>query len=672
MPNSSDFRAPPVSSSNDQKIGWHREACVQAGQQWLKGQRAYASIAEAKRLILDSNTDVVPHGQSAVNIPRAKRQIRELVSIMANLRPTASNKTDNIEYQQQADVLNAVDRSWWYSTFADRRFRDAFQAAAVTGTVYVSHVWDPDLRGFGRGDIRTDVYGADEVYLINPPRDHNIQSCYAVVFCHRVPIHLVHQRYPLLAHLIVPDHGTQAYTQQGLDYVQGFMNSPMKHLSGKFDTAVKLDDVFPTCDVYETYIYDLSVNLTDHEVTMGEQGTSWEYKVPSFGSQILTGTNSWEGLPNYRKATIDDARLYPLRRRMICTSTVCLEDGTSPWWCGLVPATRFSFDDWWCEALGFPLSRDVQSIEQDANELLRGISDGAKVALDPPMTYDENLVSERLAQRLNPRLPGQRLKGNMQMGDMMKALLPPGYSNLPVYIPELVKYLNEQQDFIIGVRDLVAMAKARQVPSSDSLEKIAEMAGPLSEDMTRSMERGMRDLGEFRRWLNFQFRTKKQRLQILGENGLTEQDYDFDPGTIIPSHLPDEDQSAGPSRYTAVERARQHAGNFYYHVVAGSMGRLQSMSNKLLLLQLQARGFPLDPWTLAELYEIDNFGAPPEGTKDIMTRWIAWQHIQHELAAELQGMVQGPETRGRPASGNLPPRIRQKEGGTRSTISQSG
>ena len=58
-----------------------------------------------------------------------------------------------------------------------------------------------------------------------------------------------------------------------------------------------------------------------------------------------------------------------------------------------------------------------------------------------------------------------------------------------------------------------------------------------------------------------------------------------------------------------------HALNFYYYVVPNSMARRQSNYNKLVLLQLQKTGFPLDPWTLAELYEIDNFGAPPAGNQ---------------------------------------------------------
>lgn len=675
---SDDYRCPPQSATHDTKVGWLREV-VQTGEQWLKQQRAYPSIDEALDLVLSVPEEQLPKDMSKIRIPRTKRQIRELVSIMANLRPTASNKTDNRAYYDQAEIFNGIDKWWWFNTFADRRFREAFQQAAVTGTGYASHVWDPDFHRPGQGDIATDIFGAKDVYLIQPPRDHDLQRCYAVVIKRKVPLWMVQAAHPTKAHLIAPDHGTKAWTQKGLDYVQSFISSPLKHLTQGVDENTR-DEVWPTCDVYETYIMDRSINMTGHEITMGEPGSSWEYRVPSYGSEVLTGTNGWEGLPLYRKATAKDAMLYPMRRKMVATANVMLYDDTSQWWHGDVPLARFTFDDWPTEALGFSLTRDVSTIENDANQILRGISDGALIALDPPLQYDENLVSDRLANKLNARLPRQRLKGNLSMGDMIKPLLPNGYSQLPNYIPDHVKFLFEQGDFLIGVRDLLAMAKAKQVPSSDTLEKIMEMAGPLAQDMTRSMEQGMRLLGEHRRWLNMQFRTVKQRMEILGANGTTETDFDYDPGIMVPSHLSDEDPQMGPSKYSVVERAKRHAAQFHYHVVPNSMAKIHQMSNKLLLLQLEkSSGFPLDPWTKAELFEIDNFGAPPIMLKEnpddedvpartILEKWMMWQHILRELAEQAQGGQ--PQAKGRPASGKKSPKLQQKSG-NRTTVTQS-
>ena len=672
----SDYRMPQQSATMDTKAGWLRET-IQAGQQWLRSQRAYPSIAEARDLILSVPEEQQPKDLSKIRIPRTKRQIRELVSIMANLKPTAANKTDNAKFYDTAEIFNKMDRWWWFQTFFDRRLRQVFQRAAVDGTGYASHVWDPDFFGKNRGDIRTDVYGADQVYLIQPPADHDLQECYAVFMKRRVAIWKVQAKYPMMAHMITPDHGASGWTQKGLDYVQsfGFRSSPLKHLTGPVDDEdPDRDSVWPTCDIYEGYITDLSMNMTGSEVTMGRPGSSWEYKVPAFGSEIPTGTNGWEGTPLYKKANEDDAQLYPMRRKIVATgNNLILYDDTSEWWHGKVPLARFTFDDWPTEALGFSLVRDVMTIEDDANQLLRGISDAARIRLDPPLQYDENLVSEGLAARLNTRLPRQRLKGNLSMGDMIKPLLPANYADLPNYIPDVVKFLFEQGDFIIGVRDLLAITKAKQIPSADSLEKIMEMAGPLAQDMTRGMEMGMRDLGEQRRWFNLQFRSARRRLELFGDDGTTKDDFDYDPGNLVPSHMEGEDPEK-ESKFSQLERAKRHAGAYEYRVVPNSMARLQQMGAKLLLLQLEGKGFPLDPWTKAELFEVDGFGPPPineetgEQCNTILERWVAFQHMLRELAEE-GGQPQQPQ-KGRPASGNRSPQLKQKSG-NRSTVQQS-
>src|SRR5262245_13438392 len=260
----SDYRAPAAAASQDTKVGWLREIISQ-GEQWLKQQRPYLAIDEALDQILSPAREAVPEDMSRGRVPRAKRQIRELVSILSNLRPTAANKSDNPKLYEQAVILNKIDKWWWYNTFADRSFREGFQETAVTGTGYVGHTWDPDFHGPGRGDIRTDVWGARDVYLINPPRDHDLQRCYAVITRSRVPVHLLWAKYPLRAPELAPDHGAKAWTQKGVDVVQSFMTSPLRALAG-IHLEDGRDDIFPTCDVYEATILDLSINTSGYDI----------------------------------------------------------------------------------------------------------------------------------------------------------------------------------------------------------------------------------------------------------------------------------------------------------------------------------------------------------------------------------------------------------------------
>jgi hypothetical protein len=250
----------------------------------------------------------------------------------------------------------------------------------------------------------------------------------------------------------------------------------------------------------------------------------------------------------------------------------------------------------------------------------------------------------------------------------MKNLLPPGYQNIQPYVFEFMKWLADTQGWIIGSQDVLALTKAKQIPSEGTMEKMLQMAGPLSQDMAREMEQAMRDAGDLRRWLNCQFRTKKDVLRMLGDDGLSIAKVDFDPISLVPSHLEGEDPTK-PSSYTLIERAKEVCSQTVYHVIPGSMARMtQSYQKQMLILLMKQTGFPVDPWTLADLWEIDNFGPKPDDGDTILKRWILWQEFMAELA-QKGGGPQG-EKRGRPSKPNGSaggPRLKSKDSGTRVT-----
>jgi hypothetical protein len=154
--------------------------------------------------------------------------------------------------------------------------------------------------------------------------------------------------------------------------------------------------------------------------------------------------------------------------------------------------------------------------------------------------------------------------------------------------------------------------------------------------------------------------------------------------------MPGEDKNTS-SRFNKFQRARQHADNFFFQVTPGTLHEITQMSQKLLYLQLQRAGFPMDPWTLAEVMQIPNFGPAPQGTNTVMERWVAWQRMRMEEQAEMQSQLanaaQGAQVAGaanamhaaagaarpvgRPPTAQVAPHLEQKDGGTRTTISES-
>ncbi len=218
----------------------------------------------------------------------------------------------------------------------------------------------------------------------------------------------------------------------------------------------------------------------------------------------------------------------------------CIRDGPSYWWHGYCPVIPFSMDDWPWEFLGYSAIRDGASVQDSAQQLLRAIEDSANARLRPPLAYDEDAFSKTFMERFDPRQPGQKVPFNMSMNEAMKILVPSSYYDIPVSFFTHIKDLFELIGNLLGVKDLTAIAKARQIPSADAMEKMAEMAGPLMTDLSRSMEASIRLIGEMVKGLFFQFYDAPRRVQVMGQDGMTETDYDYEPGNLVPSHMPGE------------------------------------------------------------------------------------------------------------------------------------
>jgi hypothetical protein len=122
----------------------------------------------------------------------------------------------------------------------------------------------------------------------------------------------------------------------------------------------------------------------------------------------------------------------------------------------------------------------------------------------------------------------------------------------------------------------------------------------------------MKFIADCNRYYFLQFYDIERRIKILGESGVTKEDFDYNPGTLIPSSLPNEPVlSNGVYASTQAERARQHAQNFRTTIEPTSLHQITHMQRKLLLMQATKLipGYPMvDPETLAKELDLPNWG----------------------------------------------------------------
>ncbi len=642
----------------------------QAGQDFIESFGAYDEISRSLDILTRDNAIKPSAGMSTISINKCKKEMRELVACISNLRPMEQASTGNQDMRDSVIKLNKVCKHWWINTFADLKYRECAQYACGLGTGYMWPWWDNNFYGDGRGDIGVVCLGPSSVLPVMVTDDFDLQKAYAVTVTRETPLHLIQANYPANAHLVTPTNDFPGWirrfkkeTKRAVNGVLGVLATPQKPTGARM----------PSVEVNYTWIWDQSVNNTGREIPMGRPGTSWYYVVHYIGQVIDSGFRDPRGTPIPRTCTAEDCKMFPLRRLVIWTEDTVLYNDTATDLHGRVPLVQMRFDDYPWDFLGYSIVHDTWKIQRSKNRLLRVMEDSAHCRLEPPMAIDENF-SQGAGARINTRRPGGLTAIPMAMGDPLKPLLPPAYYDIPEAVFKLLGFLDDQQDSMALVKDLMALAKAKQVPSADSIEKIMEMAGSVPQDIARRGEKVTCDFARLWYPMALQHYGTRRLIQVLGNDGVTMESVDLTPGELIPSHLPGEDKSK-PSNFQTWERCRYVIDQMDISIEPYSQASVSRIGRALVLLQMKKAGMPIDSWTIAKSSNID-LGPEPEGTSNVYERWIWEQEAHAQLAKELQEAMGGPgapgqQGRGRPNSNQRPPSVKQKDGGTRSTVTTS-
>jgi len=701
---SSDYRCPLPGQEKFQgddlrRIGWLKEA-IQEGNNYLKLQRAYNMLDKALDVIGGIEDEPIPQSLSDIYTNRLKRQAREVVATISNMKPIWSYKTDNDLFTKQSLILNKLVSGWWYQTFADQKIKKAVQWAMIS-TGYIMPYWSRKYWRSGKGEIDLAVFGPRDVLPIQIGRDHDLQKAYTVIICNEVPIAQAHAMFPEFADKIKPNRNAPTWFNSMMSRMRKITSRYPRHLMDivggqKEDSSPS----GPTVDIYYCYIMDGAINRTGKPVRMGKPGSSWHYEVPYLGQEIRDQTLEDRLI---RPATEEDCKLYPLRRLMIATDSTILQDDTSPYWHGMVPLAKFTIDEWPDQFLGYSVIHDAYTIQKAMNVNLRAYQDYVSKTLRPDVTYDPDGRAKSEIKRYDPRLPGQKIPLNKSLGDEIGFLqFPPLQAN----ILEFHEVLKQEMDHLMAIPDMKDLARANQIPAQDTLEKLMEIAGPVVQDMSRNLEKTMHDLGEMVKTMFYQFYTESRKVSMLGSLAMTEEDFQYDPGMLIPEKTREaESTQEGPKWLIPPkwEKARLLKDSCTFHIMPGSLHQITQTQYKLFLLQFWRDGrFPMDPQTVAEGFNMSNFGTIPGNPLTMLERWQAWteievnrqvaiqmkmaqaqMQIQAEMAAAQQASGLGqlaeaaaasiePKAKeGRPPTAQKPPHMETKEGGTRPTIAES-
>jgi hypothetical protein len=668
---------------NPQVLGWIQEAIAE-GDRINRSDPSYDVIERAQLYLVGEQLGperlrlkYIP--QTIINETRKATQAH--VSALTDIKPVFGWKTENEAYKLQANLLNRYAITEWITNMYDIDLGDVVKYSLIAGTGDLVVDWDPHT-GMG-GAHQLSARDPRDTLAIRPAMTKSPQFWEGVVLREEHSVNALRAMYPTKRDYFRPS------TDTALSRVMGRFRTafaklitpsdPLDQLAqqaGAHTRTTRSGNVV----IYRTYLHDRTRNLTAKPIAMGTPGSAWAYLVPP------------QGL------------LYPRGRLIVCTDYHVLYDGPNTYMHGLFPICRLKLWSVPWQFLGVPLLNDILPIQDAINETINDVRLGVRQWMDPDITYNRNAVSETTMRLLDPRRPGKRMKVQPGFGEAYKKEDGPSPQVLQI-ATDLWEKLTTKFTDMAGTANLSALLQLRQLPSADTIEKYYEALTPEIRQEARQVEAFMRDLSHMILGGYLQFLTPAKREAVLGEGGVLLQDFDQDPGNMVPAISPGQPgytPELDPALTTRDERAQFAMKLFVFTVAPNSILAIAASEVKMRNFQLYRMGC-LDFWTLLESLEVPNVGpppaiplppiVPPPSDPALIAQLIAsgkfvinpqtgqlnevrvpFTIVERLMAMQQLGIGMVENSPGRKSSGQEPPKMEQKSdgaGGQRQTVTES-
>lgn len=624
-------------------LGWLEE-CLDEGEAFLKAQPGFDRISQSIDAIMGKQRDLRPTQLSSTTLNQFGKCAGDLAALMTDIRPFWEYRTSNPRYSQHQANLGKLATHWWLYRHQDMRLMEVIKYCLVGASSYAHIDWNPDLPG--DGDLEMIAEDPRDVIPIRPNGNESIQNGLGVMVRRSRTVNYLKRRYPSKASLISPDADASAVTMslnstRAGRILEALGGSPfMDRLWGR-RPAAEMPRV-PSATEYTVYLRDSSRNETSEPILMG----NWR-KVDGV----------WKEQNNWSYEVKPGELRYPRGRQIIATRTAVLKDGPNPFWHGMFPMPKLTLDPWPWTFLGKAPMWDLLPLQRSLDRDLRICDDHLEKCARPDVIADKNSVSKAALSKMDTRRAGGKYTHNPIAGKGMQLVYP---QVLDPLVQWHIPFVREAMNDLSGVAALQSVMQLAQMPSADTVDKIIGSMSPSVRSRSRVIENFVSEVAKIMAYNFAQFYTLPMRLMILGPNGVTREDFDFDPGTVIPDyvHREDYDQRGIPTPEAMArgprprhERAQEFMKPFTFHSAPGSMLTASDQETQLKYLQLARAGL-VDHFTLLEKLNIPNVGMPPDLPADITGR-LLWEQ-QHGLQMAISAT-------GRKSSGQTMPRQVTKE-----------
>lgn len=489
------------------------------------------------------------------------------LAALTDTRPTIDVKTQIEAYKQQTSIVGSVIRYEWMRNDMDLSLVSVADIARLMGTGF----WK--IGAAAPGYTQVVPCGTDNVMPIQP--GFHIQQSSAVMYRTWKSLAWFKNRFPWAANGLERElsdidqssGGPGQYSRPSNidEYTWNGLSPQMRRIVGvKVDSSAgTVSTIYKSLELQEFYVDDPQTNDSSRPVLMRHPYVS------------LEGHNWWYWVK-------PGERLYPRKRLLVFAGRRLMYDGPNWAWHGLYPFACLRLNPVPWSFWGLSKYRDLIPINTAINEIVAGILDMCKRALNPTALTKSGAVPPASWKEFFPDMPGQKLYmgPNANIADL-RYMQPP---EIPAYVFNLLVHLSGEFDRLAGSVDTSALKGKKQVPGADSIEAMRDMQSAGMRLEGRYLEAFLRDSGVQAMSNTFQFYEMTTLMQMLGEMGIDPRMFNDMGPNLIPDKMPKED----------------HWRNFSIEVMPGSLHGGAKDRNRQIAIAMASK----DLFPILDLYKI--------------------------------------------------------------------
>ncbi len=474
----------------------------------------------------------------------------ELIGQLTDIRPVIEIHGTQIDpdpaYKRATDMLNQGLRAWALQTDFDLKLAKCVAWAILT-TSFVKMQWNPFLN-YGKGDLEMVPLGPTSVMPLKSKGD--LESAEAVIFRDVWSLRQFRAAYPGPGATVAPDERYSNFNiaptppSNVAPMIYNLMAEGLKRKLGGHSRSQS--SAVPMAEMKEFWLKDETRNETKFDIQIGESEKNWSYIVPP------------------------GKKLYPRGRLIVMggPNNVVLWDGPNPYWHGKPPFAmlRLNVVPW--KLYGISDLKTQVGLQDIINNILAGVLDAVKRAVNPAFFAPKNAFSTEVWQSLDFSLPNARAAYSPQSAHEPKFVPPPV---LPGFVLAIYQEIGRRLEATSTGAVASEAAKKKQIPAAEGIEQLkAEKQTPIRLK-GRNIESFMKVAGGMQVSNMIQFWDAKRRMRMLGTKGLTFEDFDWEPGTMRPAGVTGE----------------EYVQRFQFYIEPGSLLSIKRVEERMEALMLR-------------------------------------------------------------------------------------